>query len=202
MNKFIITDKKEVFFKNILIDSERIMASDENYGSESAFREKMASGNVGKLDTVINVRYSEIDKVIPFDDENILQIFYGNEKSGFDLGNSVDYKEVRDFILSQKNFSPSTEKVGNAGAIVKPALYTLAVAIFSAVLINMANEIENGNTVVASGSKRGFKKLLILIAETLGFYGCLALGIVATVGFVVYTIKQIKNSKTEVTVYK
>ncbi len=202
MNKFIITDKKEVFFKNILIDSERIMASDENYGSESAFREKMASGNVGKLDTVINVRYSEIDKVIPFDDQNILQIFYGNEKSGFDLGNSVDYKEVRDFILSQKNFSPSTEKVGNAGAIVKPALYTLAVAIFSAVLINMANEIENGNTVVASGSKRGFKKLLILIAETLGFYGCLALGIVATVGFVVYTIKQIKNSKTEVTVYK
>lgn len=202
MNKFIITDKKEVFFKNILIDSERIMASDENYGSESAFREKMASGNVGKLDTVINVRYSEIDKVIPFDDQNILQIFYGNEKSGFDLGNSVDYKEVRDFILSQKNFSPSTEKVGNAGAIVKPALYTLAVAIFSAVLINMANEIENGNTVVASGSKRGFKKILILIAETLGFYGCLALGIVATVGFVVYTIKQIKNSKTEVTVYK
>jgi len=202
MNKFIITDKKEVFFKNILIDSERIMASDENYGSESAFREKMASGNVGKLDTVINVRYSEIDKVIPFDDQNILQIFYGNEKSGFDLGNSVDYKEVRDFILSQKNFSPSTEKVGNAGAIVKPALYTLAVAIFSAVLINMANEIENGNTVVASGSKRGFKKILILIAETLGFYGCLALGIIANVVFIAYTIKQIKNSKTEVTVYK
>jgi len=202
MNKFIITDKKEVFFKNILIDSERIIASDENYGSESAFREKMASGNVGKLDTVINVRYSEIDKVIPFDDQNILQIFYGNEKSGFDLGNSVDYKEVRDFILSQKNFSPSTEKVGNAGAIVKPALYTLAVAIFSAVLINMANEIENGNTVVASGSKRGFKKILILIAETLGFYGCLALGIIANVVFIAYTIKQIKNSKTEVTVYK
>lgn len=59
MNKFIIIDKKEIFFKNILIESDRIMASDENYGSESAFREKMASGKVGKLDTVINVRYAE-----------------------------------------------------------------------------------------------------------------------------------------------
>lgn len=144
----------------------------------------------------------KIDKVIPFDDQNILQIFYGSERSGFDLGNATDYKEVRDYILSQKNFSPSTEKLGNAGAIVKPALYTLVVGIFSAVLVYMAKELESGNAVTVSGSRKGFKKILLLIAESLGFYGCLALGIVATAGFVIYTIKQIKNSKTEVTVYK
>lgn len=202
MNKFIITDKKDIFFKNILIENERIMASDENYGSESAFREKITSGKVGKLDTVIDVPFAEIDKIIPFDDQNILQIFYGKGKSGFDLGNAEDYKEVRNFVLSKKNFSPSIEQVGNAGAIVKPALYTLVVAIFSAVLVYMAKELESGNAVTVSGSRKGFKKLLLFIAETLGFYGCLALGIVATVGFIMYTITQIKNSKTEVTVYK
>ncbi len=202
MNKFIVTDKKEIFFKNILIGDEKIMASDENYGSESAFREKVESGKVGKLDTVVTISYAEIDKIILFEDQNIIQIFYGKGKSGFDLGNASNYQEVRDFLLSKKNFSETKEQVNSTGAVIKPVLYTLVVALFSASLVFMAKELESGNAVTISGSRRGFKKILLTLAENLGFWGCLSVGVIATLGFAYYAVSQFKNSKTEVTVYK
>lgn len=202
MNKFIINKKEDILFKNMLFEKDRILATGKNFGSESAFRQQMALGKTDKSDTHLIVSYSDIQKVIPFEGEHIIQIFYDDEKAGFDLDNVVDYQEVLNHILNQKSLTPSTEKVGNTGAVVKPALYTLAAAIFSGVLVAMAATLESGASVTISGGRRGMKKMLVGLAETLGLWGSMALGLVVTGGFVYYTIKQYKASKIEITVYK
>ncbi|RZK51804.1 MAG: hypothetical protein EOO87_16725 [Pedobacter sp.] len=204
MNKFIRTTEKDIFYPNVLFETDRILASDEDYGNEIDFREKVLNGKEGLLDTHLNVLYTDINKVILFEEENIIQIFFKDDKAGFVLNSPADLQEVLQYILSQKKFTKSIEQVNNKGVIVKPALYTLVAGIFSAVLINMANTLANGENVAISGSRKGFKRLLVSIAETLGVWGSLALGIIVTGGFLVYTINKYRGSKTaktEIPVY-
>lgn len=201
MNKFINNTKEDTLYKNMLFEQDRILATDKNYGSESAMRQQLAIGKTDKSDTHLIVSYRDIYKVIPFADEHIIQIFYGDEQAGFDLGNATDYQTVLSHILRQKQFTSSTETISNTGAVVKPALYTLAVAIFSGVLVAMASTLESGASVTVSGGRRGMKKLLVALADTLGVWGSLALGLLVTGGFLYYTVKQYQASKTVVTIY-
>ena len=199
MNKFIRTTEKDIFYPNILFENDRILASDKDYGNETDFREKVLNGKEGLLDTHLNVLYSDINKVIPFEEENIIQIFFKDDKAGFVLNNSADFQEVLNYILTQKKFTKSTEEVNNKGMIIKPALYTLVAGIFSAVLISIASSLSDGESVAISGSKRGFKRLLVGIAETLGLWGSIALGIAVTGGFLYNLFNKYKASKTEKT---
>lgn len=204
MNKFVIANDEEIFYRNVLFTEDRILASDENYGDEIAFREKVLNGKSGVLDTHVNVLYTDIHKVVLFEDEHIIQIFFKDDKAGFGLNNVADFNEVLQYILSKKNLKKSTEQVNVKGAILKPVLYTLVAGIFSAVLVAMASSIANGENVAISGSRKGFKRLLLGLAETLGVWGSLALGVVVTGGFLYNAIskyKASKTSKTEITVY-
>ncbi len=204
MNKFIRTTEKDIYYPNILFENDRILASDKDYETESAFREKVLNGKEGLLDMHLNVLYADIHKVIPFEEENIIQIFFKDDKAGFVLSNSADFQEVLNYILSQKKFTKSTEEVSNKGAIIKPTLYTLVAGIFSAVLISIASSLSDGESVAISGSKRGFKRLLVGIAETLGLWGSIALGVVVTGGFLYNLFNKYKASrteKTELTIY-
>ncbi|MGV3546398.1 MAG: hypothetical protein ACO1N4_04990 [Pedobacter sp.] len=39
MNKFIIANDKDVFYRNVLFAEDKIVASDEDYGDETTFRD-------------------------------------------------------------------------------------------------------------------------------------------------------------------
>ncbi|WP_257668850.1 hypothetical protein [Parapedobacter tibetensis] len=200
MNKFIIS--KDAFYKNVLFEEDALMASDENYEDETTFRVHLENGKKGKLDTHLKLAYTAINKIVPFPEENIIQVFFNKSKAGFSIGNAEDYKEILNHILSKKPLQQTTEQVGGLRMILKPALYTLAVAIIAGVLISFAKTLEDGNSVSISGGKRGIKRILVGLAETLGLWGTVALGVLLTGGFLFYTIKQYKSSKVEMVVYK
>lgn len=204
MNKFIIAKDKDVFYRNVLFAEDKIVASDEDYGDETTFREKVLNGKASILDSHLSVLYTDIHKVVLFEDEYIIQIFFKDDKAGFALNDIANFNDVLQYILSKKNLRKSTEQVNTKGLIVKPALYTLVAGIFSTVLVVTANSLANGENVVISGSRKGFKRLLIGLAETLGIWGSLALGVIVTGGFLYNAISKYKastTSQTEITVY-
>lgn len=192
--------------KNIYITETHVMASDEDFGSVDAFLSKVNQEKKGLLDTVFKYEYGQIERINAIRGNNIIQIFFNEngktEFSGFIFAEQKNFEDVLNFILSKcPKLRHTTEHVKTKSAIMKPALYTLGAAALSFALVLIANDIEAGGTVRISGSKRGLKTIFAGIAETLGFWGCLVLGIAVTCGFVYYTYKTYQNSEFERDVY-
>lgn len=202
MKLFIQTNKEEVFYKNILFDDNRILASDRDYKDEATLRTKVLNKDKGRLDTHLNVAYLDIKKIKLFEDKNIIQIFFNHKKASFDLQNQSKYKEILQLLLNKNTYKESTENQNNIGSYVKPALYTLIAGLFSCSIVFIAHAIENGERLSASGSNKGMKQLFITIAEKLGITGSLIFGCAITFGFAYYTIMKFKSSKKQSTVYK
>lgn len=198
--------KENSFLKNIYITQEEIMGSDEDYGNLETFLSKIDAEKKGMLDTQIRVKYEQIFKYILFEEENGIQIFYkeGNkeEKTYLQFGDKNDYIDIVNLLkVKCAQLQPKEETSGSAMAIIKPLVYTFVVLMFSFALVFAASEIEAGETVKASGSRRGLKTLFISLAGILGFWGSLIVGIAFTLGFIYYTYTVYKNSKTVRTVY-
>lgn len=192
--------------KNIYITETHVMASDEDFGSVDAFLSKINEEKKGLLDTIYKYEYTQIERINVIRENNVIQIFFNEngktELSAFIFAEQKDFKDVLNFILSKcPNLRHTTERVKPKSVMLKPVLYTLGAAALSFALVLIANDIEAGGTVRVSGSKRGLKTIFAGIAETLGFWGCLVLGIVVTCGFVYYTYKTYKNSEFEQDVY-
>ena len=192
--------------ENIYLTETHVMASDKDYGSVDAFLSKVNQEKKGLLDTIHKYEYTQIERINVIRENNVIQIYF-NENGKTDLSAIIfaeqkDFEEALNFILSKcPKLRHTIEHVKTKSAMVKPALYTLAAAAFSFDLVIMANGIEAGETIRISGNKRGLKTIFVGIAETLGFWGCLVLGIAVTGGFIYYTYKTYQNSEFEREVY-
>jgi len=198
--------QEEGIMKNIYITETHVMASDEDYGDVNIFLSKVNQEKKGLLDTIHKYEYTQIERINVMKESHVIQIYF-NEKgktelSAFVFAEQKDFEDVLNFILSKcSKLRHTTEHVKIKSTIMKPALYTFAAAAFTLALVLIANDIEAGETVRVSGSKRGLKTIFLGIAETLGVWGCLVLGIIVTGGFVYYTYKTYKNSEFEREVY-
>lgn len=74
-------------------------------------------------------------------------------------------------------------------------LYAFAIAIFSALLVAFAYDIEQGTPIGLSGTQAGRQEMLVFVAKFLGITGSWIIGILATVGSFWYTIGKYKNEK-------
>ncbi|MDR2919627.1 MAG: hypothetical protein LBV72_09735 [Tannerella sp.] len=203
MEKFY---QEEGILKNIYITETHVMASDEDYGSVGTFLSKVNQEKKGLLDTIHKYEYSQIERVNVIRENNVIQIYFNEngktELSAFIFAEQKDFEDVLNFILSKcPKLRHTIEHVKTKSAIVKPVLYTFSAAALTVALVLIANDIEAGETVRVSGSKRGLKTIFLGIAETLGVWGCLVLGIVVTCGFVYYTYKTYQDSEFEREVY-
>ena len=79
--------------------------------------------------------------------------------------------------------------------MLKYILTTIAIAIFSALLIAYAYDISNGEEIAKSSSRQGVQDMVVFVAKTFGVTGCWIIGILATVGSLWYTIDRYKNEK-------
>lgn len=77
----------------------------------------------------------------------------------------------------------------------KPVLYTLAIIIFSALLVVYAHDIEQGISIGPSSTQSGKQGMLILFAKALGYKGSIVVAILATGWSIYYSITQYRKIK-------
>lgn len=73
---------------------------------------------------------------------------------------------------------------------LKPWLYAIAIAIFSALLVAYAYDIEQGTPIELSSTQAGRQEILMSLARTLGFKVSIAIASLATVTGLFYAITQ------------
>ncbi len=199
--------EENLLMKNILVTDEKIMSSDENYNDKETFLSKVLSKEKSMLDTHIVFEYSQITKFIPFEEENGIRIFFKNndkeEKTYLQFDKAADYQDVLDIIKHKcPRFQLTEEQKGSISAIIRPLLYTVAAAALSCGLLGMAIDLNEKGFVVISGGRRGLKHLFASVADFLGIYGSATVGVLLVTGFIIYTVKVYKKSKTSCIVYK
>lgn len=77
----------------------------------------------------------------------------------------------------------------------KPVLYTLAIIIFSALLVVYAHDIEQGISIGPSSTQSGKQGMLLFFAKAFGFKGSIAVAILATGWSIYYSITQYRKIK-------
>jgi hypothetical protein len=92
--------------------------------------------------------------------------------------------QIMKAILDQsgKSFQPTQEEIGVVEALIPPIIIGLFGGLFWAGVNQAANELAAGKAVEVKGfRRRGLQKFLIMVAETLGTTGTMALGILLAV---------------------
>lgn len=74
--------------------------------------------------------------------------------------------------------------------MLKPILYTIALAIFSALLVAYAYDIEQGTSIELSSTQAGRQEMLMFVARMLGYKGSIAVALLATGAGLYYAIIQ------------
>lgn len=73
---------------------------------------------------------------------------------------------------------------------LKPWLYALAIAIFSALLVVYAYDIEQGTSIELSSTQAGKQEMLMAVARILGYKGSIAVALLATGAGLYFAIIQ------------
>lgn len=206
MEKFII-NTNAALLKNILVSDTFIKVSDENYKTKSIFLEKLNAPKKGILDTNHHIDFDNITKIIPFESENGLQLFFTEnnkkEKIFIQLNTPEEYDELNTFILSKTiNLQKQVVKNKTVASWIKQAIYTLISIAFTFAVYFNAKQIEAGEWVSVNGGKRGLKKILISIAEILGTTNSILLGTIITLSFAFWTYKNYTKGQGEITIYQ
>ena len=79
--------------------------------------------------------------------------------------------------------------------MLKPTLYTIAISIFSALLIAYAYDIANDELIPKSSTKQATQDMLVSIARFLGISGSWTVGVSATGCSLFHSIQKFRNRK-------
>ena len=79
--------------------------------------------------------------------------------------------------------------------MLKPTLYTIAISLFSALLIAYAYDIANDELIPKSSTRQATQDMLVFLARFLGITGSWIVGSLATGSSLYYTIQKYKNRK-------
>lgn len=205
--ELFITNADATVIKNILITTENLKVSDENYKTKAIFLEKLAATKKGILDTQHVIEYVKITKIIPFENENAIQLFFvekdKNQKTYIELNTSEEYNEVLQLITDTTTHLTLETAINTPfGSWIKQAGYTLIALALTVAIAFLASDIEANETIEISGSKRGLKRIMVSIAETLGTVNSIIIGSIVVLGFVFWTFRSHRKGKGEVKVYK
>ncbi|MBJ2174840.1 hypothetical protein JBL43_11370 [Aureibaculum sp. A20] len=195
MDMFII-NTNATYIKNILISEDYVKVTDGDYKTKEDFLEKF-NGKKGILDTQHQIIYNNIEKIVLYEDELAYQLYFQendkNEMCVLHFTTLQQYNEVLDIILSKTNLKKSEVKI-RTRTWVKPAVYTLISAILTFALFMSAKQLEAGEKLQISGSRRGLKKIMLQISEYLGSTNALLLGGIVTCGFIYYAYNAYQKS--------
>ncbi|WBU89570.1 hypothetical protein [Cellulophaga omnivescoria] len=203
MQQFII-NTKATYIKNILLTDAKVRLSDEDYKTLEAFNTELDSDKKGLLNTQHTFNYTAIQKIVPFKEDLGFQVFFTekgkNEKAYLDFSSEEQYQSVLNTLVSKTSFSKNKVQK-KTKTWIKPALYSLVAALLTFALYDSALKIEAGENVTVSGSRRGLKRILISISESLGATNSLIVGSVITLIFIFFAFKAYNKSTVDQEVY-
>ncbi|SNQ43858.1 hypothetical protein [Cellulophaga lytica] len=203
MQQFII-NTKATYIKNILLTDSKVRLSDEDYKTLEAFNTELDSDKKGLLNTQHTFEYIAIQKIVPFKEDLGFQVFFTekgkNEKAYLDFKTDEEYQSILNTLVSKTNFSKNKVQK-KTKAWIKPSLYSLVAALLTFALYDSALKLEAGENVTVSGSRRGLKRILISISESLGATNSLILGSLITLVFIFFAFKAYKKSVLDQEVY-
>ncbi len=203
MDKFIINPT--ALIKNILITNNYIRITDEDYKTKDYFLEKLNSAKKGILDTIHQIEYEKILKVVPFTKENAFQIFFNendkNKKTYLKFNTLEEFNEVLNFIITKTHLRKDLVKIKSFESY-KTQLIATSMSILLFVLIYIdALHVEKGEIVDTTGRRSGVKKMLLSLAETLGTTNTIILGAIITMILAVWTVTAYKKGNTTKEIY-
>lgn len=203
MQQFII-NTKATYIKNILLTDAKVRLSDEDYKTLEAFNTELDSDKKGLLNTQHTFEYTAIQKIVPFKEDLGFQVFFTekgkNEKAYLDFTTEEEYQSILNTLVSKTNFSKNKVQK-KTKAWIKPSLYSFVAALLTFALYDSALKLEAGENVTVSGSRRGLKRILLSISESLGATNSLILGSLITLVFIFFAFKAYKKSTIEQEVY-
>ncbi|ADY27995.1 hypothetical protein [Cellulophaga lytica] len=203
MQQFII-NTKATYIKNILLTDSKVRLSDEDYKTLEAFNIELDSDKKGLLNTQHTFEYTAIQKIVPFKEDLGFQVFFTekgkNEKAYLDFKTDEEYQSILNTLVSKTNFSKNKVQK-KTKAWIKPSLYSLVAALLTFALYDSALKLEAGENVTVSGSRRGLKRILLSISESLGATNSLILGSLITLVFIFFAFKAYKKSVIDQEVY-
>ena len=203
MQQFII-NTKATYIKNILLTDAKVRLSDEDYKTLEAFNTELDSDKKGLLNTQHTFNYTAIQKIVLFKEDLGFQVFFTekgkNEKTYLDFSSEEQYQSVLNTLVSKTSFSKNKIQK-KTKTWIKPALYSLVAALLTFALYDSALKIEAGENVTVSGSRRGLKRILISISESLGATNSLIVGSVITLIFIFFAFKAYNKSTIDQEVY-
>lgn len=90
----------------------------------------------------------------------------------------TDADDIRATILGRtgRSFQPAEEEVGVIEALLPPAISGLLLGLFWMAVYSVASDRSQGKEVVVKGRRQGMQHVAILISDTLGYAGTLAVG--------------------------
>lgn len=180
-------NSKDYLLKSVLINDDFIAVADDLFDTPEALQQHIQSGKKGMLSTALQFPYSAIKNINLFESENGIQLIVsmdkGTEKVYLQFSSMSDYNWALEQVQSKSGITAGHHKLSSkkTGGY-KVYLYMLIAAALGAALAFIARDIEMGQTTDHfTGRRRGLKILFYKLAEFLGFYGSIAVGIVGVV---------------------
>jgi len=190
MDKFIIHPK--ALIKNILITDDYIQITDENHKTKETFLEKINHGKKGILDTIHQIEYALVTKIIPDSENNALQICFSennkNQKIYLQLNTKEEFDEVLNFTLNKTNLQKNQVKTKSFESYKTQLIVTGMSILLSSIVYMDALKLEKGEVVKITGGRRGVKRLILLAAENLGTTNTIIFGTIITTALAIWTI--------------
>jgi hypothetical protein len=204
MDKFITNPK--ALIKNILITDNDIRITDEDYKTKEAFLKKIENGKKGILDTIHQIDYTTIIKIVPFVKETSFQIFFTendkNKKTYLQFNSQEEFIEVLNFTVDKTHFRKSLVKIKSFDSYKTQLIATgMSILLFGLIFID-AQHVEKGEVVDITGRRSGVKKILLSVAETLGTTNTIILGATITVALAIWTITAYRKGNVTKEVFK
>ncbi len=204
MDKFITNPK--ALIKNILITDNDIRITDEDYKTKEAFLKKIENGKKGILDTIHQIDYTTIIKIVPFVKETSFQIFFTendkNKKTYLQFNSQEEFIEVLNFTVDKTHFRKSLVKIKSFDSYKTQLIATgMSILLFGLIFID-AQHVEKGEVVDITGRRSGVKKILLSVAETLGTTNTIILGATITVALAIWTVMAYRKGNVTKEVFK
>ncbi len=190
MKNWIILESQLI--DTYLIASEKsIWLSDQNKGVN--INELIETKNLGAIKSI---RYEDLKEIVFIDSDFTIKFNYKDDKATneeFQVEKNI-YSEIKACLKS--NLKGTELKNYSVFKQILPKLITFGVAVtITIVTYIFALEIEKGESLKASGRRAWVKKIIVLIAETLGTTGTLIVGVllISVLSYVI--IKKIQDPK-------
>jgi hypothetical protein len=193
--------ENEKSWKTLYVTADKVQLINKSYSTPGEFEKGFSDEGIGRLlkskkeISVMNITGLQHAEKDPKE----LTILHEGKKEKLNFASSDDLREVTGYLSAVNKLSSQTEQVNTFKAIQSPLIGLGLTLVFGYLLFTEAQTIAEGGVIEITGRKRGFKRLMVWLAETLGTTGVLVCASAAAVACIFFIYKNMKAPPNQVT---